>query len=91
MLREGSKVNVVFDRGSYWEWKPGTFTVQPDRFGRLGIDYNKNHSAYTECGYEVVPFCHFASTVNFISTRTNTVYHWDNIKNRLVEAGKIEL
>lgn len=90
MLRENSKVNVVFDKGSFWEWKAGTYTVQRAYNGQLGIDYNRTHSPYCAAGYEVVPFSHFSSTVYFISSG-DCVYRWDNIKNRLVCVEKLGL
>ena len=85
MLKEGSKVQVVFTGSSSWRWMPGKYTVQKAKSGALGIDYNRTHSPYCEHGEEVIPFDHFADTVLFISSG-GKAYHWSNIKERLVYA-----
>lgn len=51
--------------------------------GKLGIDWNTEHSPYTCKGDIFTPFYTFADTVIFENVETGEKYHWDNISNSI--------
>ena len=56
-----------------------------EKNGKLGIDWNTDRSPYTCKGEVFNPFDTFANTVIFENVETGKLYHWDNIKNSVVE------
>lgn len=64
--------------------KDTIFTVY-EKDGKLGIDWNTERSPYTCKGEVFNPFDTFANTVIFENVETGKLYHWDNIKNSIVE------
>ena len=62
--------------------KDTVFTVY-EKNGKLGIDWNTEHSPYTCKGDIFTPFYTFANTVIFENVETGELYHWDNIRNSL--------
>ena len=56
-----------------------------EKNGKLGIDWNTEHSLYTCKGDIFTPFETFAHTVIFENVETGELYHWDNISNSVVK------
>lgn len=58
------------------------FTVRRES-GRLGIDWNTEHSPYTSRGEVFAPFSTFAPSVIFEQVGTGYRFYWDNIADAL--------
>jgi hypothetical protein len=85
MLREGSKVKVIFTGFGGSAFTPGVYTVQRNSAGQLGIDYNRTRSPYMG-DEEVIPFCNFAPSVLFLNVKTEVSYYYDIVKENLVRS-----
>lgn len=85
-LAEGDRVRVHLYDGSGREIVTrhfcDVFTVRLES-GRLGIDWNTEHSPYTSRGEVFSPFSTFAPSVIFEQIGTGYNFYWDNLANRI--------
>lgn len=88
MLKENSKIKVHLFDTSNREIKTRNFdkvfTVYK-KGGKLGIDWNIEHSQYICNGDIFTPFHTFATTVVFEDVENGKQYYFDNITNNLKE------
>ena len=86
MLKENSKIKVHLFGTSNKEIKTRNFdkvfTVYK-KGGKLGIDWNTEHSQYLCKGDIFTPFNTFASSVIFEDIENGKQYYFDNITNNL--------
>lgn len=86
-VRIGDKIAVKIANwhGHGWAMVREGFTVR-EKNGRLGIDYNTEHSPYTSRGDVFVPLSSFSgTTVCFENMETGEVFHYDNVTESVVE------
>ena len=88
MLKENSKIKVHLFDTSNKEIKTRNFdkvfTVYK-KGGKLGIDWNTEHSQYLCNGDIFTPFNTFAQCVIFEDIENGKQYYFDNITNNLKE------
>lgn len=80
-LKAGDKIKMLLS----CDKSDTVFTVRKEN-GKLGIDWNTNHSPYICQGNTFCPFDTFAQSVIFENVLTGKKYHYSNINSCIEEA-----